>query len=855
LKLDEVTWKAKWIWDAYNRYTANSYVCLKKHFHLSDIQNIEEISIYCTCSSEYKLFVNERYIGRGSVPSQLEFQYYDRYDFRNDDIAMIFSSENHISAVGYNYGVGLHYRPASPAGFLFQMEVKYSDGPIESIISDGTWDICVPAWWRQNTQQMYWTIGFQELIDLNKLSSSFFTENSFKTHETDEKSYSESTDPSSFVEETWSNAVEIGIPPVKPWLNLIPRDIPHLVEEILYPEKVTDLGECEVSFNTCNNLNIADIITGELHKPLKEGIIRTHLDVPQNIEVVCSSSENSIYIVYDFGKEVVGYPVLEFVASSKAIFDVGYSECLDGRGRVDPTRQDIRQADRIIVTPGSYKWEIFGRRAFRYLQITVRGADKPINLNKVYIKALRYPFGRQGNFYCNDDSLNRIFEVSKYTLDVCMKENYEDCPLREHAQYIGDMRVEALMNYYAFGDMKLIAKGLRQFAREQNEDGWFKTLCPGSTNHNIVDYLPLWVICLWDYYLFSGDKKLIEELYVNVGKLMNWLESQAHDNGLIERKNDWWIFIDWADIKRNGIVTGLQCFYYKSLIDAAKIAEALGHKEDKKYYLQQAEKLRLSINEFLWDEKEGVYIDCLVIGGENTKDFSIQTNHIAVITNVANESQRNSIKNFIKTGNYTKVKTGYFKLYELESLHKLKLKEEFISCFKYWGNMLKRGAATWWEIFDDTTDMDDIPNASLCHAWSAAPLYHLHSKHLGVTPLEPGFNRVLIKPDLYDLTWIEGSIPSVKGDIKIRFEKCDELLNLSCVIPKNVVADILIPVDSVNCKIVLKLNGAKKAARIIDDKLIYYKINKPGEYEFTVFIEGNLKSAAKIPVEGRNLYL
>jgi len=47
----------------------------------------------------------------------------------------------------------------------------------------------------------------------------------------------------------------------------------------------------------------------------------------------------------------------------------------------------------------------------------------------------------------------------------------------------------------------------------------------------------------------------------------------------------------------------------------------------------------------------------------------------------------------------------------------------------YWGEMLRRGADTFWEVFDPEDEMlspyNDARLNSACHAWSCAPTYFL----------------------------------------------------------------------------------------------------------------------------------
>ncbi len=109
--------------------------------------------------------------------------------------------------------------------------------------------------------------------------------------------------------------------------------------------------------------------------------------------------------------------------------------------------------------------------------------------------------------------------------------------------------------------------------------------------------------------------------------------------------------------------------------------------------------------------------------------------------------------------------------------------------------MLDLGATTFWEDFN----LDWMPNAaridelvppgkkdihgdfgaycykgfrhSLCHGWASGPTAWLSQNVLGVKPLEPGFARVRIAPQLGDLKWAEGTYPTPRGPIRVRHER------------------------------------------------------------------------------------
>jgi hypothetical protein len=59
------------------------------------------------------------------------------------------------------------------------------------------------------------------------------------------------------------------------------------------------------------------------------------------------------------------------------------------------------------------------------------------------------------------------------------------------------------------------------------------------------------------------------------------------------------------------------------------------------------------------------------------------------------------------------------------------------------------------------------PNLDLNHAWGAVPLNVIARYVLGVTPLEPGFRKVSIRPQLGGLKFAKGSVPTVAGTVTV----------------------------------------------------------------------------------------
>jgi hypothetical protein len=102
-----------------------------------------------------------------------------------------------------------------------------------------------------------------------------------------------------------------------------------------------------------------------------------------------------------------------------------------------------------------------------------------------------------------------------------------------------------------------------------------------------------------------------------------------------------------------------------------------------------------------------------------------------------------------------------------------------------YGPMLARGATTLWESFD--------PTASLCHGFSATPVYQLSTEVLGVAPLEAGFSRFRIAPQPVDLAFARGIVPTVRGDVEVAWERRGEEVALEVTVPDGCAATVVAP--------------------------------------------------------------
>ena len=121
--------------------------------------------------------------------------------------------------------------------------------------------------------------------------------------------------------------------------------------------------------------------------------------------------------------------------------------------------------------------------------------------------------------------------------------------------------------------------------------------------------------------------------------------------------------------------------------------------------------------------------------------------------------------------------------------------ERSSSTRRTWGDMLARGATTFWEHSNPNLPpgMKVSWGTSYCHGWAAGPVYLLPAYVLGIRPLTPGFEKVLIAPQPGDLTWAEGKVPTPHGPVSVRWSTAQGQLRLTINSPSPVRLDLPSP--------------------------------------------------------------
>ncbi len=370
------------------------------------------------------------------------------------------------------------------------------------------------------------------------------------------------------------------------------------------------------------------------------------------------------------------------------------------------------------------------RYACRYIKITVERTTRPIRLFDFSFRAsTSADISVLKSAKTEDALLKKIDRIATNTLKECMQTFFEDGPKRDRRLWIGDLRLEALTNYYTFNNLEIVKRCLYLFAAgERNQSGFlpsfvYETPYYHSGATHIEDYALLYVVSVCDYFEHTGDTEVVNDL-LEICKLQLESFRATLDEKLIATKQDgWFSFIDWCP----GLecMTALQGVYLYTLERFAELLKVIGDEEYEKYS-GLISRVRSASEKYLYDESKKVFVNPLDNG-----QLSVHSQVWMILGGVINgEKAKKLLLSCLDNKEFKQPVTPYMHHYVVEAMVKLNMKDEAVQYLKkIWGGMVELGADTFWEAYIpddlDFSPYNDRMINSLCHAWSCTPSYFI----------------------------------------------------------------------------------------------------------------------------------
>jgi hypothetical protein len=348
---------------------------------------------------------------------------------------------------------------------------------------------------------------------------------------------------------------------------------------------------------------------------------------------------------------------------------------------------------------------------------------------------------------------------------------------REQKQYAGTSFYAARANSAGFGDTRLQRRYLMQVAAQQRPNGILppSSLAPEDREPEVIlEYNLFWLMGLRDYLLFSGDTRTVAGLLPSAAQVLERFREMENAAGLIENP-PYPFWLDHANLDHRGESFALNALYLTAL---ENYAETLGWLKapGKEETAARAERVRAALRTGFWSETRGLFADGR-ISGRLSPRFSEQTNSLALACSLATHEQAKSIAAKIVSPTEKELvrSTPLFMYWVTEGLFRAGFGKQALDLLKArFRHMLDAGFGTLWEewALDASNRSGEWLSKARCTAQAEAsfPPYSLMRWVLGVEPVAPGWNEVLIHPPQGGPAEVGGAIPLPQGPLVLNWK-------------------------------------------------------------------------------------
>ena len=424
------------------------------------------------------------------------------------------------------------------------------------------------------------------------------------------------------------------------------------------------------------------------------------------------------HILVDLGREVAGYPDLEFTSPIDQELVIAYGEHLE-IGTVSRFIGDRDFSFEFKAKKGKNKWfSPLRRLACRYLEVYFK---EPITPEYIGMQHVYYPMTEKGRVF-GDDLLQRIYDTSVRTLRLCMHEHYEDCPWREQALYALDSRNQMLFGYYAFKETEYARSNLLLINQGLRPDGLLSICFPAGNDFPIPLFSRAYILEVSEYVKYTGDTTLLAETKNTISTIIDTFSKHKGECGLIHAfPHPFWNFYEWSEGNSNGYQISrkatdpyvedfdliLNAFYvyvieiYNKIAGTSFDVEAMREAIKRELYVPERGLYKISVKGTLFGQLGNALA---ILAGLGTPELAKKVVSCEGLTPATL-----SMKPFV-----------YDALLSFGDEYKSFILEDIKTVYK---RMLDYGATSFWETERGWLDFSKA--GSLCHGWSASPAYYL----------------------------------------------------------------------------------------------------------------------------------
>ncbi|MFZ5829957.1 MAG: alpha-L-rhamnosidase N-terminal domain-containing protein [Planctomycetota bacterium] len=756
---------ARWIWYPAERTLPNTVILFRRSLTLDAAP--KSARGWILGESRYRLEVNGARVQWGPAPNDPRWPECDPMDLT----AILRAGENVVGAAVLFYGHGDGTWPMGLPGFLFRLEIEHANGRKETIVSDNRWQCHLCRAWEPGQHRRSYLRSFQEVFDARTYPYGWSTPGFTAGREwiSAEAIKGRADQPVICAERRellWNLTVQ---PEDRAAMHLRPRSIAMMREEWIPAEKLTEQHRIEWL------RPIDEYFAMRPRQAWKAEPTQVAVSCGEGAWEVQLDRRRGTTLTFEFPEQRVGFPGFTIVAPERMAIEMLVHDAHEPGSPQVLLNTGFHAWTRFICREGINVFETFDFETLRWLQLHLPPGEGAVTIFRVGMRRREHPWPVEPRVTTSEVPLQKLFDAAVTTLRNCAQETLVDTMGRERQQYSGDVSHQQHALLLLCGETRQVARFLVTYSQGLTKDGYFLDCWPAVDRLNrlaqrqldmtqwgpLLDHGVQFVFNGWDYHQYTGDIEPLREVFPRYLRFAEYLESRIGKDGLLPVDDTGvpWVWINFGGFSKQ---RHKQCCF--NLLVAEMFGRRLpdlcrlfGENEKAEHFHALGRLILSATQRRFWSAKYGCFVDNLPwLAEEGRPVFHDMTLGESILFDQCPGSDTaHSVELLVRQP------AGMGKGYPPNA------------CWRLWA-LAKAGRAdailrefreVWAPLpsvrLNNTISEFFIARPDAQSQWShaaVAPLYIAAMSLAGIQPLEPGFARYEIRPQLADL-------PDLKLDV------------------------------------------------------------------------------------------
>jgi alpha-L-rhamnosidase len=510
--------------------------------------------------------------------------------------------------------------------------------------------------------------------------------------------------------------------------------------------------------------------------------------------------------VVDMGQNMVGWCRLHVSGRQGVRVVMRHAETLDSKGMLylDNLRSARATDEYVLKGEGRETWEPrFTYHGFRYVELT--GYPGTPALDSIDGRVVHDNLAPTANFQSSSTLLNQIHRNILWGVRGNYRSIPTDCPQRDERQgWLGDRSVVSRSESYLYDVAAFYTKWVADIADSQRPTGSVPVVSPAYWvfYNDDVTWPSTFLLAPNMLYEQYGDTRVIEKNYPAMKRWIEYMRSYMKDD-LMPRDTygDWCVPPEKPELihsqdparKTEGALLGT-AYFYQMLKLMSRYARVAGNTADIDAYESLAARMKAAFHRRYFNRQTGLYANGTQTASILPLAFGIppEQNRRTLFDNLINRIEKES-NNHVGTG----LVGAQWLMRTLTENGRPDVAYRIATQKTYpgWGYMIDKGATTIWELWNgDTADPAMNSGNHVMQIGDLNVWLYEYLAGIRTDPEKPAFKHSIIKPyPAGDLTFVQASHRSMYGDLSARWQRANNVFELSVTIPPNTTATVHVP--------------------------------------------------------------